>query len=489
MRNHPARIAPYRCSAATAAQHTPHTMANDYTHEELCKKPLSELRQMRSALVKDYQALVSFNNRTDAAIKPVVYMTLKSEDPPLYSVGTARCAMRIPGFKTHEDDNYTTEMSYTMLPNPFMSDEDLTEIGERLKEALKPFKMLLPGTDESVYWLSHFKVWQWLDYAAALGELKNNKDPLRVGVLRQKISKRLRRAHSREDDDYEDNDEDENDAHLDVTQPINEKAAAAEKEKKEEMKKIAEFVKERLVRLDQAQSADAPPLQKDDIVAMYRIWAHGINLQSSARIVEYMQTAFSAQPVYTSASDSALAYKGFALKTDDWVYVAPNNQPVNIFLRDECVFSFKAKTFTKTIFDAYADWYGKSGYPAMQKADLKREIRAILNTREFVFSAILAIKGVSTCGWYGVALRSDAAAAASPSEKPAVLKRASIVERRIPGPGGALLGSWPSLSKACTSLKIGLCKLKTLIANQTPDKDGAIIVLSSAGADGASTSA
>jgi len=256
------------------------------------------------------------------------------------------------------------------------------------------------------------------------------------------------------------------------------------------MKKIAEFAKERLVRLEQNQSRDARPLAKDDILSMYRIWAHGISVQTGAYITEYMQTAFSAQPVYTSASDSALAYKGFALKTDDWVYVAPNNQPVNIFLRDECVFSFKAKTFTKTIFDAYADWYGKSGYPAMQKADLKREIRAILNTREYVFTAILAIKGVSTCGWYGVALRSDAGSAAtSPSEKPTVLKRASIVERRMPGPGGALLGSWPSIAKASAFLKIGACKLKTLIADQTPNEDGSIFALSSASAAAAGTSA
>ena len=457
--------------------------------DEPRKKTIPEIMLERAELVRKYHAIERFKNRTNSAIKPVVYMKLKSEDPLLYVVGTARCARRIPGFKSHEDDNYADGMSYTMLPDQFMSEEDLRLLGEKLTKELTPYKAL-PNSGEPAYALSSTKVWQWLDFIAAWHALEINADPNseHFNGLAQKAAKLLYRARNGEtyakDDDTP--------PPLDVNQPINEKAAAAEKEKREEMKKIAEFAKERVVQLDQNQSRDTPPLPKDDIVSMYRIWARGAVGQSSARIVEYMQTTFSAQPVYTSASDNTLAFKGFALKTDDWVYAAPDdNQAPTAFLRDKCTFSFKARSHSRTILSAYLEWYSESDYPKTKlPPELKRNMRTALEKCSIVLPAVVDVNGVLTIGWHGVALRGDAnSAASSPSEKPTVLRAAVIVERRVPGPGGALLGSWPSIAKASTFLKIGVSKLRSMVAQQTPDTEGAILVFAKKSPDSAGTSA
>ena len=399
--------------------------------DELRKKTIPEIMLERAELVRKYHAIERFKRRTNSAIKPVVYMKLKCEDPPLYSIGIARCARRIPGFKTHEDDNYAESLSYTMLPDPFMSEEDLLLLGEKLKKELAPYKKPLPNSDEPGYALIHTKV--WLDFIAEWHALTINPNLCseNFNELAQKAAELLYRAEN--DDMYA-----KDDAPLDVTQPINEKTAAAEKEKKEEMEKIAEFFNERVVQLDPDQSRDAPPLPKDDILAMYRIWARGAVSQSSARIVEYMQTAFSAQPVYTSASDNTLAFKGFALKTDDWVYAAPDdNQATTAFLRDNCTFSFKVRSHSRTILSAYLEWYSKSDYPKTKlPPELKRNMRTALEKCRIVLPAVVDVNGVLTIGWHGVALRDDAnSAASSPSEKPTVLRAAIIVERRMPGPG------------------------------------------------------
>ena len=477
---------------------------DDYSHSELCKETLPELMLTRAVLVREYNALESLKRQTNSAINPVIYMKLVREDPPLYVVGTARSATKIPGFKSHEEDSYDTEMSYAMLPDPYMSDEDLCLLAEKLTDELAPYEKLRPDGSVYGYAMSKIKVWKWLDFIAAWDALGSNGDQAsaRFGKLMLKVVKLQDRARSnekdekyaRDADDADDEDDEDDEKHPDVNKPINEKAAAAEKEKREEMKRIAEFFKERVIKLDPETSQEAPPLPKYDIVAMYRIWVQGTFFQSGARIVEYMQTAFSAQPVYTSASDSALAYKGFALKTDDWVYVAPNHMPVHAFLRDECVFSPTVKSFSRTILVAYVEWYDKTKYTKRKAPDLKGEIRAVLKDCKLIYQTMIEIKPKNTLGWHGIALRSDVNAAAesaaeSPSKKKTVLRAATIVERRMPGPGGALLGSWPSIAKASTFLKIGACKLKTLIANQTPNEDGTIFVCASDADSAASTSA
>ena len=465
--------------------------------DELCKKTIPELMLTRAMLVREYNALESLKRQINSAINPVVYMKLIREDPPLYVVGTARSATKIPGFKSHEEDSYDTEMSYAMLPDPYMSDEDLRILAEKLTDELAPYEKLRPDGSVYGYAMSKIKVWKWLDFIAAWDALGSNGDPTsaRFGKLMLKVVKLQDRARSnetdekyaRDEDDEGDADDDDDEKHPDVNKPINEKAAAAEKGKREEMKRIAEFFKERVINLDPDKSQDAPPLVKDDIVSMYRIWARKAVSAGGPYIVEYMRSEFSAQPMYISIGESnnVLAFKGFALKTDDWVYVAPNNEPVHVFLREECVFLPNVKTFSRTILHAYLEWYGKSTYPKVKMHPaLKREVRALLEKCLIVYPSIVEINGVTTIGWYGIALRNDTVVVAPPSKKSSsVLRTAIIVERRMPGPNGALLESWSSLSKACTCLKIGLCKLKSMIAKQTPDKDGAIFVCANAGAD------
>jgi len=453
-----------------------------YTPEELRTKTLSELRLLRAETLKKYQALVSFKSSAEAAILPVVYMILKSDDPPLYAVRTARSAMDLPGFKSHDDDDYGERLAYAQLKNPFITNDRLTEIAEKLKEALAPRKKQLPDSDEYAYEMPFIKVRHWVDVVSAWNEQEQNENAARIYEFRRKVAAKLKRAQKEDDDD----DTDDDDSEPDLSVPINDAAAAAEKAKKQEMKKIAQFLKERLV----PQDEEEPPLPKDAILSMYRIWARGTSAQSSALIVECMRTGFSAQPVYISTCDNALAFKGFALKTDDWVYVAPNHDAVNVFLREQCVFSPGVKSFSRTIQEAYVDWYGESDYPKTKRApELKREVRAILDNCSILFPTIVEIKYTNTCGWYGVALRDDPDAKETPEKKSAVLNKATIVERRMPGPNGQLLESWPSLSKAHESLKIGLFKLKSLIAKKTPDKDGAILVCANAGAAASTSSA
>jgi len=452
-----------------------------YTPEELRTKTLSELRLIRADTLKKYQALASFKSSAEAAILPVVYMILKSNDPPLYVVRTARSVMDLPGFKSHDDD-YGETLAYAQLQNPFMSNDQLSELTKKLKEALASRKTELPDSDECAYGIPFFKARQWLDVVGAWDEQENNESPARSREFLRKVAAKLKRAQKDDDDDY---DTDSDDSEPDLSLPINDAAVAAEKAKKQEMKRIAEFFKERVLVL---QDEDAPPLAKDDIVSMYRIWARGIAAYSGALIVEHMRSAFSAQPVYISSSDNALAFKGFALKTDDWVYVAPNNDPVNVFLREECVFSPTAKSFSRTMLEAYVNWYDDSEYPKTKREPvLKQELRDILEECRIVFPMVVRINNVSTTGWQGVALRNDPDAKAEPAEKKSALRKANIVERRMPGPNGALLESWPSIAKAATSLKIGVFKLKSMIAQKTADSDGAILMFADTGS-GASTS-
>ena len=452
-----------------------------YTPEELRTKTLSELRLLRADTLKKYQALASFKSSAEAAILPVVYMILKSDDPPLYIVRTARSAMDLPGFKSHDDDDYGESLAYAQLQNPFMSNYQLAELAEKLKEALSPRKKQLPDSDEYAYEMPFIKVRHWVNVVEAWDEQENNKNAARSREFLRKVAAKLKRAQKDDDDDDTDDDHSE----PDLSVPINDAAAAAEKAKKQEMKRVAEFFKERVLVL---QDADAPPLAKDDIVSMYRIWARGIAAHSGALIVEHMRSAFSAQPVYISSSDNALAFKGFALKTDDWVYVAPNNDPVNVFLREECVFSPTAKSFSRTMLEAYVNWYDDSEYPKTKREPvLKQELRDILEECRIVFPMVLRINNVSTTGWHGVALRNDPDAKEEPAEKKSALRKANIVERRMPGPNGALLESWPSIAKAAASLKIGVFKLKSMIAQKIAGSDGAILMFADTGA-AASTS-
>jgi hypothetical protein len=446
-----------------------------YTPEELRKKTISELRLLRIQTFKRHQALTSFINSAEASFLPVVYMMRKSEDPQMYIIRTALSPIDIPGFSTHNDNDCGEMISYKTVKNAFMSSDQLNRLVERLKVELTPRKKQLPYSDEYAYDMPFFKVRHWLDVVGAWDEQEQNKNPLRIYEFRRKVAEQLKRAQ-KDDDAYDSDDED---SEPDLSLPINAAAAAAEKAKKQEMKKVTEFVKEYIV---PQQDDDAPPLPKDDIVSMYRIWARGISAQSSALIVERMRTAFSAQPVYISAPDNVLAFKGFALKTDDWAYVAPNDDPPNVFLREHCVFSAGVKSFSRTITDSYLDWYTESDYPKIyREADLKRDMRAILDNCRIVFPTMLRIKRVSTCGWYGVALRDDPDAESDSTKRNAALRAATIVERRMPGPDGALLESWPSMVKAMKSLNIGVFKLKGMIAQKIKDKDGAILAYAHTG--------
>jgi len=298
--DHPARIAP----SSVRQRKDPPTMKK-YTKEELCNMTQSELRLMRSKLLKQYQGLGSFISSSRAAIMPVVYMKRVSEDSSLYTVHTARSAMDLPGFKSHDDDDYGENLAYATLKNTFMTNDELSELAEKLKETIAPYKKQLPDSDEYAYEMLFVKVRQWMDVVSAWDEQEQSNDPGRVYEFRRKVAAKLARAQK--EDDYDTSDDE---PEPDVSQPINPAAAAAEKAKKQEMKKIAEFMKERMVR----QGESAPPLPKDGILAMYRIWGRGITLQSGTLITEYMRTAFSARPVYISDSDKVLAFQGFALK-------------------------------------------------------------------------------------------------------------------------------------------------------------------------------
>jgi len=152
------------------------------------------------------------------------------------------------------------------------------------------------------------------------------------------------------------------------------------------------------------------------------------------------------------------------------------------------------RSFFRTIQDAYVHWHGKSTYPQRQTVpELKREVRGILDNCRIVFSAIIEVQQLSMGGWYGVALRNDPDAKVTSEKSKATLRNAIIVERRMPGPNGALLESWPSMAKATASLKVSLFKLKGMIAQKIPDEKGAILVYANSEAStssgGASTSA
>lgn len=492
---------------------------------ELRAKTIPELMAIRAEQVAKLIAFKSLAKKADDATLPVVYMMRKSTDPELYVVRTAFSAMDIPGFASWEDgEDPDRIVAYAKLCDPFMPDDRLRALADDLERELARYAKPLPDESEIAYALTYEKVRDWMNVVVAWDQAANGETPSDKERALGRIQRLLERAKPAEDndDDYRLLPEasadagaasdagpvsitmtvlrapagtssaaaassDSSDSEPDISSPINKAAKEAKKKKKDEMKVITAFCKERLLR----QSASEPPLLKDDIVLMCGIWGNIASLRLGANVVEHMQSAYGATPVYVGPPEHrALAYAGFRLKTEDWVYTPPNDDPVHVFFREQCVFSYRVKTLTRTIFEAYLKWYDASDYPKNGRhltRDLKRQVRTFLNNCPITRYRILRIKDETSCGWDGIALREDvepsAATASSESssrestptrttsKNTSALKQAYIVERRAAD--GRLLGSWPSRAKASEYLKIGTRKLSSMVANKTPDEEGA----------------
>ena len=260
---------------------------------------------------------------------------------------------------------------------------------------------------------------------------------------------------------------------------------AKDAKKVEEAKKIARFVKECCI-LD----ADAPLIRKDEVLGMYRIWAKGTTFYSNSQLIEYLRDERNLKVSHFGPTkDGVLAFKGIALKMDDWKYTpTPGESSVKSFLQQKCVFGPTEKTFMRTISEEYVKWRKEQGLNALDSADIARELREQLKACPILCGGTsITIGHESAAGWHGIGIIDESGA--KPIRKVA-FKGAKSVERRMPGEGGEVLESWPSVSQAAKTLGIAPYRVQTRISSAEPDEEGAILMFAKekVSGDGASTS-
>lgn len=475
---------------------------------------LGELDAARYEFVKKYQDIARFMDNMATAVYRAVYAKRVSETPSLYVIATARSALDIPGFKLRESDEDDETLVIARLSDKSASDDYARDLAIKLMMELTPYEAQMPDGNGMAYALTYEKACEWINVVTAWDKL-NTAAPDAREKMQRRVAKKEQRAKRNEDDDYRlidepapapapPADDSETDSADDTPSPavpalINKAADKEEDEATKEMKQIATFFRERVVK---QEDPNGSPLQKAELVGMYRIWVKdAINVHSAKRVTDYMINTMGAKTTYNGLPQNEVSFKGYALKMDDWTYMPPRQPtPASTFLCEQCVFSPTASTSTKAISEAYKKWFADNGYVHEYASySLKMILCKELKNCPIVYNTLVRTKGMSTTGWYGVSLRSEVAAKSGTgsegSAARSVLRKADVIQRRAPD--GTVLDEWPSRAKAMENLKVGAYRLNTLISKKIADEQGAIIVCVKDGddeatsgvrADGASTS-
>ena len=454
------------------------------------KRPTrAQMEKMLEKMQADMEVFKRKSEVLDTMVRPVLYLMRSGQDAATYVVGNAKSLKTMPAALVGADGEGDAEgLYYKMLEVGAKG----ASLAAELERCLSQFKASGgAGTGES-YAVSFEEGKMWLDFVVGRAMLEGMTDSERRQEYLRRIVKILASADSGTEALAEETEEEKVGGAGGSGEAIT-PSGTVKKTKNakvaEEREKIARFVAQRVV-LDE----DAPLIKKHDVLCMYRICEKGTTFYSSSVLVDYLADELNVKTDHIGPTkDGIIAFKGIALKKDDWKYDVAGDEPVKLFMREACNFSPTAKAFSRTIQDAYVKWREEKGLVALSQTDLRREVREQLKACPIVFGASLAIGDDSGAGWYGVALHGAeeeeaSAKTPSPTRTPA-LKVAKVVERRMPGEGGKVLESWPSLAQAAKSLGMPAYKVQTLMRKAQPDADGAIIAFAqtAAGTSGGSS--
>ena len=409
---------------------------------------------------------------------PVLYLMPFGNDE--YVVGGAKSLAAVPGLQLDSDSDAVP--IYYKLLHPRA---DFMSLAADLERCLARFKA--PGSvgagDSYIIPFEEGKM--WVDIVAGRYFLEGIDDPLQ----RKEFMSRLVTvftAVERVSFGFPETDESEDTADSIGATPEKKKLA----KKAEEAKKIARFVSERC-----AVDPNAPPVKKDEVLGMYRIWAKGTTLISNSLMVDHMRDKLGVKTTHIGEpKDGIIAFKGITLKMDDWEYVPTDgDSKVKRFLMEQCEFGPTQKIFSRTLFAEYGKWHEENGWPAMPVSEIQRLMRKELKQCPIVCSATnITIGSEPASGWHGIGLLDAEPVAEVKPVRNVTFRYGKTVERRMPGEDGEVLNTWPSVSQAAKALGIAPYKVQTTIRSAKPDEDGAILAFAKekekVNGDGASTS-
>ena len=451
-----------------------------------------ELEKMVLQMQADMQVFKRKSEVLDTMMSPVLYLMRAGRDAATYVVGNAESLKAMPAPPSGKAD--AEGVYYKILE----VGENAASLAAELERCLAQFKAGSGvGTGES-YAVPFEEGKMWLDFVVGRAMVEGITD----GALRQEGLRRLinvydviksaKEGRGLARESVEGIKGIAGGAAGSIGSSADGGATGAKKTKNEkiadERAKIARFVGERCV-LD----ADAPLVKKNEVLCMYRIWGKGTSFYTNTTLVDYMDEEMNVKTDHIGPTkDGVVAFKGISLKKDDWKYDVAGNEPVKRFFREMCNFTPTAKVFSRTLHEEYIKWREEKGLGALSQTDLKRDIRGQLKDCPIVYGTSIAIGDESATGWYGVGMIGVAEEEAStPTPSPvrkATFNPAKVVERRMPGEGGKVLESWPSVAQAAKSLGIANHTVQSYIRKQKPDAEGAIFAFAQKEAGGAGTS-
>jgi len=443
----------------------------------------ADMEQRMKQLEADLSAMKREKELSANKERPVLYLMRANKDTDTYIVGASESLGKMPDPPINaEEDAEGVYYSTLSVGDDFLS------LAAELERHLAPFKSATP--DES-YAVPFETGKMWLELVAGLATLKTMNDtPEYQELMREALVLMMKIKKAKfglSEETYKMMmGSDGSDAGASVGGSVTSIKKEKDTKKAEEIKKIASFVKECCVLDDKS-----PLVSKDEVLGMYRIWAKGTTFYSNSLMIEHMRDELRLKVGHIGDSKNGiLAFKGISLKMDDWKYSPePGGASVTRFLQEKAVFGPTEKTFARKITEAYASWRKEKGLGALHHTDLNRELRNELKACQIVcYAASITFGQESAAGWHGIGLIGEKDAIGTPTRKIASFKAGKVVERRMPGEGGELLDSWPSLTQAIKALGIPMYRIQSRMRNAEPDDQGAILVFAADKGDGASTS-
>lgn len=376
-----------------------------------------------------------------------------------YTVGSARSLRDVPAA------NGETERACRTLHACVAANASAESLAAELKRYLRP----AGDGAEGEHAVPFDEAKQWLDFVVGRAVLESIADADARRALLADVNKVLARAERVLLGD-------------EATIAADEAKDVAKEKAAAEAKKVADFFAERVVRADEG----APPLAKSDIIAMYRIWARGLSLQSTALLTQHLADHANAERVVIGdLADGAVGYKGIALRKDDWKHEGAADDPLTRFFGEECLFLPCAKTLGEPLAARYAEWRVANGFanPGETITEARAQLRQALKDHRLVCAGTVTVGEKVGAGWNGLALRNAPHASAIGLARRGAQRRVGkAVEYRTAGPEGRVLGAWPSLSQATKALKMSPQKLANLIAKGAADERGAFYAFADADA-------
>jgi len=452
----------------------------------------AEMEQRMKRMEADLIAMKREKELSVNQARPVLYLMRANKNDATYIVGASESlgTMPTPPINTQED----AEGVYYSTLNV---GDDFSSLAAELERHLAPFKSATP---DGSYEVSFEKGKMWLELVAGLATLKTMDDTpeyqelmreafvlmMKVKKAKFGLSEETYKMLMGSDGSFDGSEAGDSVGATGVVGTVNSIKKEKDAKKANETKKIVSFVKECCVLDDKA-----PLISKDEVLGMYRIWAKGTTFYSNSLIIEHMRDELHLKVGHIGDSKNGiLAFKGISLKMDDWKYAPePGGPSVTRFLQEKCLFSPTEKTFSRNITTAYENWRKENGLGALHHTDLNRELRNELKACQLVcYAASITFGQESAAGWHGIGLIGEKDAIPTPTRKIASFKAGKVVERRMPGEGGEVLDSWPSLTQAIKALGIPMYRIQSRMRNAEPDDQGAILVFAADKNDGASTS-